>query len=120
MYKLFMASIMSYSLLFSNDFPTLSNDELFLEPSVCEKVYNDCTDECESRSPNSFSNCLTECSALYEECKEETNEQDDSKISRCRDTYIACTLECEEIIPQVEQNKCYSDCEMSFDKCIDN
>lgn len=37
MYKLLMVLMISYSLLSSNDFPTLSNDELFTEPTICEK-----------------------------------------------------------------------------------
>lgn len=120
MCKLFMALIMSYSLLFSSDnFPTLSNDELFLEPNICDRVYNDCIDECEKRSPNTFTNCLTECSSLYEECKEQAA-GNTSQILECRDSYRTCTLECEEKVPQLEQNKCYSDCEITFDKCIDN
>jgi len=119
MYKLFMASILSYSLLSANNFPTLSNDELFEKPSICEKVYSDCIDECEERSPATFTNCLTECSILNEECKQEiTNE--DLEVSKCRDSYMTCTLECEEKISQIEQNECYRDCEISFDKCITN
>lgn len=119
MYKLLMASMMSYSLLSANDLPTLSNDELFQEPSICEKVYRDCIDKCEKGTPNNFTNCLIECSSLYEECKEETADEK-SQVSNCRDSYMTCTLKCEEIIPQIEQNKCYSNCEMAFDKCIDN
>jgi len=119
MYKLLMASIMSYSLLSAtDDFPTLSNDELFAEPNICERVYSDCVDECEKRNPNNFSNCITECSSFYEECKEETNEHDNSIVSECRDSYMICTLKCEEKIPNFEQNKCYSNCEITFDKCI--
>lgn len=120
MYKLLMASFMSYSLLSATDnFPTLSNNELFAEPNICERIYNDCIDECEKRTPNTFSNCLTECSILYEECKEKTNENDTSIVSKCRDSYMTCTLECEGKTPYLEQNKCYTDCEIAFDKCID-
>ena len=119
MYKLLMALIMSYSLLYSNDFPTLSNDELFAEPSICEKIYNNCSDECEKGSPSTFTDCLTECSVLYEECKKEISEENDTKISECRDSYMTCSFSCEEKISQLEQNECYSNCEIAFDKCID-
>ncbi len=96
MYKLLMVLMISYSLLSSNDFPTLSNDELFTEPTICEKIYNDCIDECEKGSPPTFTNCLTECSVLYEKCKEEMGEKNDSKISECRDSYMTCSFNCEE------------------------
>ncbi len=119
MYKLLMALIMSYTLLLANTFLTLSNEELFEEPSICEKTYNDCIDECEKAIPSTFTNCLTECSSLYEECKDKMVAKN-SKTSKCKDLYMTCTLRCEEKIPQIEQNLCYTDCELSFDKCIDN
>lgn len=119
MYKLLMASMMFYSLLSANNFPALSTDELFEEPSICEKIYSDCIDVCEKRSPSTFTNCLIECSSLYEECKEK-NAVENLKVSKCKDSYISCSVKCEEKNSNIEQNKCSLYCEVTLDNCLDN
>jgi len=45
MYKVLIIFILSCFLLSSDDFSNLSEKELFEEPSICKKIFNNCLSE---------------------------------------------------------------------------
>ena len=113
MYKVLMIFILSCFLLSSDDFPNLSDKEFFEEPSICQKNFNDCLDECESKNiQSSFSSCLSNCSSLFEECIE------NESIENCRKLYKTCSVECEVVSIKIEEEECSFQCEKSYDFCI--
>lgn len=38
------------------------------EPGICEKIYDDCTDECEKSKDSDLTQCFEKCEVLYETC----------------------------------------------------
>lgn len=113
MYKLLLASIMSLILLNANNIDLKLNDKKNTEPNVCEKIYNDCTHECEIKtSQQSFPSCLINCTQILDNCKNEKN-------ADCIGLYSTCSKECEEIISESSLNECFTNCEVLYDKCED-
>ena len=118
MYKLLISSLLPYVLLATSNFSNLSEKDLFTEPSLCQKIYNDCLDECESKNTqNSFTSCLSDCSTLFEKCEEKKDEGKEIDTN-CKDLYKTCSFECEKESTKIVEDGCFTKCEESYDKCI--
>lgn len=68
MLKILIISFMIFSFSFSNE---SVNDENFLEPDICEKVYSDCVDICDTKDGENVSECYSQCEIKADNCLQE-------------------------------------------------
>jgi len=53
------------------------DDESLMKPSICEKIFNDCADNCDSNNNENLSECYALCEQTVDKCieKEESLEK---------------------------------------------
>ncbi|PLY08474.1 MAG: hypothetical protein C0625_02475 [Arcobacter sp.] len=73
MLKILAISFMIFSFSFSNE--TMS-DEKLMEPSMCEKVYNNCVDECDAKNSDNISECYLKCEVTADKCLQAEEEKE--------------------------------------------
>lgn len=77
MLKILIISFMIFSFSFSNE---ILNDENLMEMDICEKVYNNCVDECDTENSENISQCYSKCEVAADNCIQEEEKETQEKF----------------------------------------